>query len=114
MHQLASKILQFFCGQGLLDTLAAGEADASKAGLRVVLSKDFSGSDRDVQSRFMDAMTLVTRYGKPDFFVTLTCNSYWDEIVAELLPGVQDRHPKINLMLLPGCITLSCWTFRIF
>ena len=87
MHQLASKILQFFCGQGLLDTLAAGEADALRAGLRVVLSKDFPGSDRDVQSRFMDAMTLVTRYGKPDFFVTMTCNPYWDEIVVELLPG---------------------------
>jgi len=87
LYQLASKILQFFCGQGLLDTLAAGEADASKAGLRVVLSKDFPGSDHDVQSRFMDAMTLVTRYGKPDFFVTMTCNPYWDEIVTELLPG---------------------------
>ena len=24
-------------------------------------------SDRDVQARFMDAMTLVTRYEKPNF-----------------------------------------------
>ena len=57
------------------------------------MSKDFPDSDHDVQSRFMDAMTLVTRYGKPDFFVTMTCNPYWDEIVAELLPGQtpQDR-----------------------
>jgi hypothetical protein len=41
----------------------------------------------------MDAMSLVARYGKPDFFVTMTCNPYWDEIVAELLPGQtpQDR-----------------------
>lgn len=79
--------------QGLLDTLATGEADASKAGLRIVLSKDFPGSDRDVQCRFMNAMTLVTRYGKPDYFVTMTCNPYWEEIVAELLPGQtpQDR-----------------------
>jgi hypothetical protein len=71
----------------------AGEADASKAGLRLFLSKDFPGNDRDVQARFTDAMTLVTWYGKPDFFVTMTCNPYWDEIVAELLPGqtCQDR-----------------------
>jgi hypothetical protein len=62
--------------QGLLDMLAMGEADASKVSLRDVLSKDFPGSDRDVQARFMDAMTLVTRYGKPDFFVTMTCNPY--------------------------------------
>jgi len=46
--------------QGLLDTLAAGEADASKAGLRVVLSKDFPSSDHDVQCRFMDADTGYT------------------------------------------------------
>jgi len=47
----------------------------------------------DVHSRFMDAMALVTRYGKPDFFVTVTCNPYWDEIVQQLLPGQmpQDR-----------------------
>jgi hypothetical protein len=41
----------------------------------------------------MDAMTLVQRYGKPDYFVTMTCNPYWDEITVELLPRQtpQDR-----------------------
>jgi len=41
----------------------------------------------------MDAMTLVARFGKPEFFVTMTCNPYWDEIVQQLLPGQmpQDR-----------------------
>jgi hypothetical protein len=55
--------------QGLLDTLAAGEAHASQVGRRIVLSKDFPGSDGDVHSRYMDAMALITRYGKPDFFL---------------------------------------------
>ncbi|XP_066341099.1 uncharacterized protein [Miscanthus floridulus] len=79
--------------QGLIDTLAAGEARASEAGKRIVLSKDFHGSDRDVHARFMDAMTLVTRFGKPDLFITMTCNPYWNEIMEELLPGqiAQDR-----------------------
>uniref|UniRef100_K3ZCU2 Helitron helicase-like domain-containing protein n=1 Tax=Setaria italica TaxID=4555 RepID=K3ZCU2_SETIT len=81
---------------GLLNTLTTGEVDASKAGLRIVLSKDFSGSDRDVQTRFMDAMTLVARYGKPDYFMTMTCNPYWDEIMAELLPRQTPQdHPDI-------------------
>ncbi|RCV06716.1 hypothetical protein SETIT_1G185800v2 [Setaria italica] len=71
----------------LLDTLATGEPDASKAGLRIVLSKDFPGSDQDVQARFMNAMTLVTWYGKLDYFVTMTCNPYQKEIMADLLPG---------------------------
>jgi hypothetical protein len=41
----------------------------------------------------MDAMTLVTRFGKPGFFVTMMCNPYWDEIVEQLLLGqmLQDR-----------------------
>nr|XP_034586731.1 uncharacterized protein LOC117849278 [Setaria viridis] len=91
-HQALIRV-DLYQGLVLVDTLATGEADASKAGHRIVLSKQFLGSDRDVQSRFMDAMTLVTRYGKPDYFVTMTCNPYWDEIVVELLPGQtpQDR-----------------------
>jgi len=50
--------------QGLLDTLAAC---VSQVGRRIILSKDFSASDRDVHSRYMDAMALITRYEKPDF-----------------------------------------------
>jgi len=38
-------------------------------------------------------MSLVARYGRPDYFVTMTCNSYWSEITELLLPGQtpQDR-----------------------
>ena len=42
-----------------MDTLLAGENRGLKAGKLVVLSKNFPGSDRDVQCRFMDAMSLV-------------------------------------------------------
>ncbi|RCV17325.1 hypothetical protein SETIT_3G211200v2 [Setaria italica] len=64
----------------------------------IVLSKDFPGSDHDVQSRFMDAMTLVARYDKPDYFMTMTCNPYWDEIMVELLPR---QTPQDHPILLP-------------
>ena len=43
-----------------MDTLAAGEVNAAYAGKRVVLSKSFPGSDRDVSCRFMDAMADQT------------------------------------------------------
>jgi hypothetical protein len=38
-------------------------------------------------------VTLVQRFGKPDYFVTITCNPYWDEISRELFSGQtpQDR-----------------------
>ena len=53
-----------------MDTLATGEVNGLRAGKRVVLSKSFPGSDRDVQARFMDGMALVARYGRPHYFVT--------------------------------------------
>ncbi|CAL8991776.1 unnamed protein product [Prunus brigantina] len=38
-------------------------------------------------------MTLVQRFGRPDLFITMTCNPNWEEIKRELLPGQtpQDR-----------------------
>lgn len=43
--------------------------------------------------RYQDAMTLVQKYGKPDLFITMTCNPSWEEIKSELHPGQtpQDR-----------------------
>jgi hypothetical protein len=78
---------------GIVDCLALSDSDARKVSKRIVLSKDFPGSDRDVHSRFMDAMALVAWYGRPDFFVTMACNPYWPEITDQLLPGQtpQDR-----------------------
>jgi hypothetical protein len=86
-----------------MDTLAAGEARGVHAGKRVVLSKDFPGGDRDVQCRFMDAISLVARYGRPDYFITMTCNPYWPEITELLLPGQtpQDR-PDIVARVYPA------------
>ena len=59
----------------------------------MILPRNFPGSDRDVQARSLDAMTLVQRYGTPDYFVTMTCNPYWEEITNELSEGQtpQDR-----------------------
>lgn len=35
----------------------------------------------------MDATVLVQKYGKPDVFLTMTCNPNWEEITCELEPG---------------------------
>lgn len=47
--------------------------------------------------RTQDAMTYVRNYGRPDLFVTFTCNPRWDDITKVLLPGQQshDRHDLI-------------------
>lgn len=32
-------------------------------------------------------MAIVRKVGKPDLFITMTCNPNWDEVTQELLPG---------------------------
>ena len=39
-----------------------------------------------MRHRYLDAMALVRRFGKPDIFLTMTCNPKWDEITHELYP----------------------------
>ncbi|PWZ10632.1 ATP-dependent DNA helicase PIF1 [Zea mays] len=79
--------------QGLVDSMLDGDIRAEKVGKRTVLSTSFIGGPRDMKRRYMDVMALVRKFGKPDIFLTMTCNPNWDEIRRELLPGQtpQDR-----------------------
>nr|CAD1821608.1 unnamed protein product [Ananas comosus var. bracteatus] len=79
--------------QGIVDSIVSGEVNYSMIGKRIVLPSSFIGGPRDMRRRYLDAMTLVQRYGKPDIFLTITCNQDWDEIKAMLRPGelAQDR-----------------------
>ncbi|KAM0925429.1 hypothetical protein ACQ4PT_004226 [Festuca glaucescens] len=86
---------EYYCFklQGLVDTVVAGESRGDRIGKRIVLPRTFPGGDRDMQRRFLDVMAIVQRWGKPDYFITMTCNPYWEEITEKLYPGQlpQDR-----------------------
>ena len=73
--------------KGIADSITSGETQANAVGTRIVLPWSFQGSYRDMKQRHMDAMALVQTYGKPDIFLTMTCNPNWLEILDELLPG---------------------------
>ncbi|KAJ9557870.1 hypothetical protein OSB04_012484 [Centaurea solstitialis] len=79
--------------QGVVDCVNAGEVQPCRIGQRVVMPASFIGGPRDMRRRYLDAMTLVQDDGKPDMFLTMTCNPRWPEILTELLPGqtAQDR-----------------------
>lgn len=79
--------------QGLLDSIHAGENRGNAVGKRTVLAKSFIGGPRDKLRRYLDAMALVRKYGKPDVFLTMTCNPNWEEITREFEFGQrpQDR-----------------------
>jgi hypothetical protein len=81
------KIIQAELYRCIVDTLKASEARASEVGRLIVLPRNFNGGERDVQARFPDAMTLVPQFGKLDYFVTMMCNPYWEEVGRELFSG---------------------------
>ncbi|XP_027151874.1 uncharacterized protein LOC113751927 [Coffea eugenioides] len=84
--------------QGIVDSISNGESSSSGIGKRIFLPASFIGGPRDMRRRYMDAMSLVQRYGKPDIFPTMTCNKNWPEIKKLLLPTdkVENRPDLIS------------------
>ncbi|KAF7814060.1 uncharacterized protein G2W53_028029 [Senna tora] len=78
---------------GLQDSFEAGINISGHLGRRIILPSSIVGCPRDMSERFQDAMRVVGVSGKPDLFLTMTCNPSWDEIRDLLLPGQlpQDR-----------------------
>ena len=70
---------------------AQNSTDPLVVGRPVILPSSFAGSPRDMHRRFQDQMAIVRRLGKPDLFVTFTCNPNWPEITEALLPGQQAK-----------------------
>ena len=63
-----------------------------------ILSRSFVGSPRWYHMHFLDAMAICRKHGRPEYFITMTCNPKWPEILAELRPGQspEDR-PEVRL-----------------
>ncbi|GAA0156623.1 hypothetical protein LIER_38306 [Lithospermum erythrorhizon] len=59
--------------QGIVDIIIKGEARASEIGERIILPSSFVGGSTDMRRRYLDAMSLVQRFGKPDLLITMTC-----------------------------------------
>ena len=68
----------------LRDAIAA-DGNARNLGRLVILPSSFTGSPRYMHERTQDAMTYVRNYGRPDLFITFTCNPLWPEISESLL-----------------------------
>lgn len=92
------------------------DADPNQLGKMVVLPSTVTGSPRHMHEYTQDALTYVRKYGRPDLFITFTCNPAWQEIQDHLLPGQKsmDRHDliarvfKLKLDKMMAAITKSC------
>ena len=106
----------------------ANDGNTNNLGQLVILPSTFTGSPCHMHEYTHDAMTYVRNYGKPDLFVTFTCNPTWKEIREELLDDQipSDRHDLLvrvfrqKLMKLMNVITKShvfgparCWMYSI-
>ncbi|KAK9690194.1 hypothetical protein RND81_09G110600 [Saponaria officinalis] len=78
--------------QGILDTFESGENCAANVGRRVILPPTFIGGPRDMKKRYLNAMSLVQKYGKLDLFITMTCNAAWPEIKEQLSAGEEAQN----------------------
>ena len=61
-------------------------AEDANVGCIVILPSSFEGSQRNMYQKSQDAMKIVTKYGKPDIFLTITANPRWPDIQDNLLP----------------------------
>lgn len=70
------------------------DGNANNIGRLTILPATYVGSPRHMHEYAQDAMTYVRQYGRPDLFITFTCNPKWIEITQLLLPGQSssDRH----------------------
>ncbi|XP_039601724.1 LOW QUALITY PROTEIN: uncharacterized protein LOC120523984 [Polypterus senegalus] len=83
---------------GLMDHLNYLTANEGvKPGTICILPSTFQGSPRAQQQNFQDAMAIVRKFGKPDIFLTFTCNSQWTEIQRNLKNGEQ-AHDRLDLV----------------
>ncbi|CAB3244804.1 unnamed protein product [Arctia plantaginis] len=69
-----------------------GNLNPNDIGNAFILPSSYIGSPRNMQEYIQDAMTYVRHYGRPDLFITFTCNPNWEEIQTLLLPGQQAIH----------------------
>ena len=87
-HALNQSKLRADSYQGLLDHVR-NQADERNlpAGKMVILPSSFNGSPRNMHQNFQDAMALVSKFGRPSLFITMTSNPKSERVLNALRPG---------------------------
>ena len=70
---------------GLMDFVnTRADERGLQPGRVVILPSSFSGSPRAMTQNYQDAMAVIARFGRPDLFLTFTCNPKCQEITTNL------------------------------
>ena len=70
-----------------LQDAMASDQNPEDIGEMIILPSSFTGSSRYMHEYTWDSMTYVQNYGRPDLFITFTCNPNWPETQRELSDG---------------------------
>lgn len=75
----------------------SNDKNVKNIGKMVILPSTYIGSPRHMHEYSQDALTYVRKHGRPDLFITFTCNPAWTEIRKLLLENqaANDRHDII-------------------
>lgn len=73
------------------------DRNVDEIGQQVILPSTHTGSPRHMHEYTQDAMTYVRKHGRPDLFITFTCNPNWPEI-TELLEQGQYPHERHDVI----------------
>jgi hypothetical protein len=84
LNQTTLRVDQY---KGMVDAMQQDGANTTNFGHMVVLLATFVGSPRHMNQLYQDSMAFVRKFGKPDLFITMTCNPNWPEILHELRLG---------------------------
>ena len=68
------------------------DGNTTNVGRLTILPSSYAGSPRHMHEYAQDAIAYVRLYGRPDLFITFTCNQSWDEILQLLLQGQSAVH----------------------
>ncbi|XP_075444603.1 uncharacterized protein LOC142488115 [Ascaphus truei] len=124
LHQKELRVDQYIH----LKDAVVNDGNIDNIGKILILPASFTGSPRHMHEYAQDAMSYVRAYGRPDFFITFTCNPSWTEIKQQLYIGQapSDRHDlvarvfKLKLQKLMYIITKNhifgqtrCWIYSI-
>ncbi|KAI5885698.1 uncharacterized protein SCHCODRAFT_02520224 [Schizophyllum commune H4-8] len=88
--------------RGLADAVSSNaDVNPQSVGQRCVLPSSFVGSWRNMFQLYQDSMAVARFFGRPDYFLTITCNPQWPEIqkeVEKMGPGfdVTDRPDLVS------------------
>ncbi|CAF1060263.1 unnamed protein product [Brachionus calyciflorus] len=84
--------------KGIMEAVLKNDhVSSSSIGTRLILPSSFTGGPRHMHQLYLDAMSIVRAYGKPDLFITFTCNPNWPEIKNALKKN-QDPNDRPDII----------------